>query len=86
MDNPRVYYDFEFLFLNGQRECYTAEEGRDRIAADDARVRLELHHTEDAIEEIIVHRSALALMRTVKRIIHPDTRTEGLKLVDPLPA
>lgn len=67
-----VRYEFEFGFLNGQTQFFTTQEGRDRMAIDAERVRLELHHEPDAVEEVIVHRSALAYMRTTKRTVQPD--------------
>lgn len=64
-----VHFDFEFGFLSGETQFFSAVEGRDKIAADDARVRLELHPDDATVEEVIVHRSALSYMRTTKRTV-----------------
>ena len=71
-----VQFEFEFGFLNGSTQYFTAQDGRDRIAADDARVRLEIHHDEATVEEIIVTRSALAYMRTTKRTVTVEPTLE----------
>jgi hypothetical protein len=70
---PKVFFDFEFQFKSGEALHVTAEEGRDLIAADAERVRLELRLSEDCVEEIIVHRAELAYMRTTKRTVQPET-------------
>lgn len=81
---PTVVFDFEFHFQSGSSLFTTAQEGRDRISADDARVRLELRHESGDVEEVIVHRSTLAYMRTTKRTleVEPPKDAEALlKLV-----
>ena len=76
MTDPIVTYDFEFGFLNGTKEFYTAIEGRDRMGIDEQRVRLELHPDEATVDEIIITRSALAYLRTTKRTVMPPTQLE----------
>jgi len=88
MEKPSIHYDFEFLFLNGTKEWYCAVEGRDRISADDARIRLELHPDEQTVDEIIIQRQALASMRMTKHTIPPPSTTEDagtLTLVGAVP-
>lgn len=76
-----MYYDFEFCFTNGAVQCLTAVDGRDTIAADDQRVRLELHQDADTVEEVIISRSQLAYMRTTKRTVHPPATIDSAGLV-----
>lgn len=76
MIEPKVLFDLEFQFKSGDTLCLSAEEGRDRIAADEARVRIEIHQSDDVVEEIIVTRSELAYMRTIRRAVKPETRVE----------
>jgi len=71
---PKVQFDFEFHFASGAAAFFTAEEGRDKIAADEVRVRLELHPDPATTEEVIVSRAALAYMRTTRREIEPETQ------------
>ena len=73
-DAPIVYYDFEFGFTHGGMVSLTAQDGRDRIAADEARFQLEIHHSETEVEELIVHRDprSLAYYRCTKRTVLPD--------------
>lgn len=83
METPAttVYFDFDVLYLNGHREFFTAQEGRDLITADNARLRVELRPSDDLREEIIVHHAAVAQIRTVKREVTQPHLTDGLKLV-----
>ncbi len=76
MAEPITTYDIEFGFLNGSTQFVTVQEGRDRIAVDDVRVRAELHPDPDTVEEVIVHRSALAYMRSTKRTMQPTPTFE----------
>lgn len=83
MTEPTIVYDFEFGFIQGPPQFFTAVEGRDTIeTADEHRVRLELHPDADTIEEVIVTRASLAYMRTTTRTVPVEPEiTEGLKLV-----
>ena len=72
----KVFYDFEFCFINGQMPCFTVEEGRDKVAMDQERIRLEIHHFPTMVEEVIVLRSALAYMRTTQRTVQPPVQTQ----------
>lgn len=73
MSEPVVIYDFEFGFLAGGAPLFiTAHQGRDHIAADEARVKIELHPDEDTVEEVIVSRASLAYMRTTQRTVQPE--------------
>jgi hypothetical protein len=81
---PKVLFDLEFCFKSGETLYISVEEGRDSIAADEARVKIMLRQSDDAVEEIIVSRSELSYMRTLKRIVRPEARTEdagALRLV-----
>jgi hypothetical protein len=76
-DTPKVLYDLEFYFTDGDEHFVTVEEGRDRMAADDERVKIELHPTDDEVIEDIIHRQHLNRMRTTKKIIKP-AESKGL--------
>jgi hypothetical protein len=82
----KVFFDFEFQFKSGESLHVTAEVGRDEIAADAERVRLELRLSDDCVEEIIIHRSELAYMRTMKRTVTPEPRMEPLERLSPVSA
>lgn len=85
---PRVVFDFEFQFAHVAPLYASAEEGRDTIAADEARIRLELHPEPGVTEELIVQRSELAYMRTTKREIAPSVTVEdagSIRLVGSTP-
>jgi hypothetical protein len=67
----RIEHDLEFCFGDTQVHV-TIVEGRDRIAADDQRIRVEQHPTDDLVEELIIDRSKLLYMRTTKRTLKED--------------
>lgn len=74
---PLVLFDFEFCFrTSGVKEYFSAQDGRDKIAIDDARMRLELHPDPQTIDEIIIQRAELAYMRTTKRTVAPEATIE----------
>lgn len=52
----------------------TAMEGRDEIGASEERIRLLLHPDPQTIEEIIVNRAQLVMLKTTKRVIPEDTQ------------
>ncbi len=65
---PTIVYDFEFAFMHGGPSLFiTAEDGRDRITIDDLRVLIQVKPDDGSVEETIVHRGALAFMRTTRR-------------------
>lgn len=64
-----MLYDFEFHFANGAMGVATAMEGRDEIGASEERIRLLLRPDAQTIEEIIVNRPQLVMLKTIKRII-----------------
>lgn len=74
--SPRVVYDFEFLFTNGQRESIAVEEGRDVVEVGDAVIRFELHPEPSLSEEILVTASSVAFRRTVRREVAPESTTD----------
>jgi len=69
MGDTKTVFEFEFGLTNGTVLYETAEGGRDVIAADAERVRLEIHEGDGSVREVIVNRApeALAYLRTTKR-------------------
>lgn len=83
MSDPIVMYDFEWGFQSGDKQFITAIEGRDRIARDDVRMRVEAHTSEHVTEEIIVHLGTLEYERTTKRTLVDEAQADALvKLVE----
>ncbi len=69
MTEPKVLLDIEFYFYGGHVLQTTMEEGRDTIAEDDARYRIELHPSETETVEHIIDRSRVERMTTTRRIV-----------------
>lgn len=78
-----IVLDVEFCFTNGDIRSYEVIEARgDRMGQGDAVVVLEIHPNDTTIEEVIVNRSALAYMRTVKRTVEPSEEERVIQLVE----
>jgi hypothetical protein len=74
MSEPKVLLDLEFHFASGEPLIVSLEEGRDIIAKDDARFRIQVNHSEAEIEEHIIDLPKVQRMKTVKRIVQPETK------------
>ena len=71
---PLILFDFDILLVNGQRQTYAAQQGRDPIAMDEHRIRLELHESPTTTTEVIIERSAIAIL-SVTRTEAPQDAT-----------
>lgn len=83
---PFVQYEFQFGFLNGHGEFFTARADLDTWGQEPGTqtFRMRLHH-DDATEDVTINLSALAYMRTTTRTVTPeaalDADTGTLRLV-----
>jgi hypothetical protein len=77
MSEPKVLLDLEFHFASGEPLIVSIEEGRDVIAKDDARFRIQVNHSEAEIEEHIINLPTVQRMKTVKRTVQPEKPVQG---------
>tara|TARA_R110000737_G_scaffold89969_1_gene122394 strand:+ start:297 stop:560 length:264 start_codon:yes stop_codon:yes gene_type:complete len=71
-----VIYDFDFRFRNGHELQFSAEQGRDVIAADDHRVKVQLRQSPECSEEIIVYLEDTSYHRIIQRTVEDESTTE----------
>ena len=69
----KVLYEFDVLYLTGEREFISAEEGRDRFGLDAQTIKVELRPDDQTVEEHLIARSAVARLKTTRRTIPAET-------------
>lgn len=75
MAEPQTFYDLECWFTDGESLFLNGLlEGRDRISADEARIRIQREHEPGMMEETIIDRTKLNYFRTTKRIVQPEPK------------
>lgn len=72
LPGPVILFDFDILLKSGHRELISAQQGRDPIAMDEHRIRLELHESPLVTTEIILDRSDIAILKVTRTEVPQD--------------
>jgi hypothetical protein len=75
-EQPRVLVDYEFIASTGQRETFSAEEGKHGAQESAAGVKLEAEREDGVLESLEVYMPQLFAMRITRRILQPETQLQ----------